>query len=184
MSKEKQQKSCAICLEEVKTENLANLDCCKHIFCYECIVTWVTDCENSCPLCKKKIGMVTSDNMQTKVQSKKIEGDNFMYVFCECCRVQIVESDLQENPSNRNYAALCDGCSHIGLHVRCMFRCYQHYFSEFESFTCLECLTKILEDELEEDRLGLVNNRSTIIYYETKLRELANCQDPLLIRNA
>ena len=94
--------------------------------------------------------MIISENKATKVQPKKIERDNFMYVFCECCKDQIVESDLQENPSNRNYAALCDECCDIGLHVRCMSISQRHEFTEDESFMCKNCYDN---DDYDEESI-------------------------------
>ena len=32
---------------------LGSLDCCDHLFCHSCILKWVTECSNTCPLCKR-----------------------------------------------------------------------------------------------------------------------------------
>jgi hypothetical protein len=55
MSKAKQSTACAICLEDIKPEIKATIDSCSHTYCFDCIQTWVTDGENSCPQCKKNI---------------------------------------------------------------------------------------------------------------------------------
>ena len=33
---------------------LGSLDCCEHLFCHCCIQKWVTECSNTCPLCKRE----------------------------------------------------------------------------------------------------------------------------------
>lgn len=60
MAPEKQIITCAICLEDnIKSGNLAKLDGCAHQYCYDCILQWTKDCENSCPQCKAKIKQIT-----------------------------------------------------------------------------------------------------------------------------
>ena len=49
MSKEKAQKTCAICLDIVQEANLTRLDGCVHIYCFDCIESWTSQTENSCP---------------------------------------------------------------------------------------------------------------------------------------
>lgn len=67
MSKEKAQQTCVVCLETVQKQNLTKLNCCTHIFCFDCIENWVTQTENSCPLCKetvKKLISVDSEGVE------------------------------------------------------------------------------------------------------------------------
>jgi hypothetical protein len=49
ISKEKAQKTCAICLDIVQETNLTRLDGCVHIYCFDCIENWTSQTENSCP---------------------------------------------------------------------------------------------------------------------------------------
>ena len=53
---------CAICMDDIGLQNLANLDCCCHKFCLECITKWVEEVENTCPLCKQSITKLTTKN--------------------------------------------------------------------------------------------------------------------------
>ena len=59
LTEKKQEQTCVICLEEPTAENLAKLDSCLHIYCYECIRHWVDSSESKCPLCKADIGKIT-----------------------------------------------------------------------------------------------------------------------------
>ncbi len=55
-------KSCGICLENI--EFLGQLNCCSHHFCFSCIKNWakvtnfITEIENSCPVCKKRFSKI------------------------------------------------------------------------------------------------------------------------------
>ena len=48
-------KYCAICRDEFKTDGreITNIGC--HIFCTECIETWLGKYKGECPICRKKI---------------------------------------------------------------------------------------------------------------------------------
>ena len=52
MKSEEADKICVICYCNPEESILARIECCAHIFCYECIKDWATKGENSCPLCK------------------------------------------------------------------------------------------------------------------------------------
>ena len=54
MPEAQQLKTCAICIDEVTEAAQAELDSCKHTFCFVCINQWVQS-ENACPLCKREI---------------------------------------------------------------------------------------------------------------------------------
>jgi hypothetical protein len=73
MSKAKQSNTCAICLEDIRTDIKATLDSCSHTYCFDCIKTWVTDCENTCPLCKKRISEIKQGLLVVEVQEKRIQ---------------------------------------------------------------------------------------------------------------
>ena len=55
---------CTICLEIIKPENKSKIECCEHLFCYECISDWAVKSKETivrrsqstlpcCPNCKK-----------------------------------------------------------------------------------------------------------------------------------
>ena len=46
--------NCPICLEDKGKMEIALLDSCQHLYCSDCIITWIISNPNSnCPLCKK-----------------------------------------------------------------------------------------------------------------------------------
>ena len=47
---------CGICFESVNIRGV--IDCCPHIFCYECISQWST-LQNTCPVCQRRFEFVT-----------------------------------------------------------------------------------------------------------------------------
>lgn len=57
--------SCAVCMSEPSREELATIDVCSHMFCFDCICKWA-DRENTCPLCKSRFAKVTRVHMQRK----------------------------------------------------------------------------------------------------------------------
>ena len=59
MSSSKQKETCAICLNDMEENKKAHIDCCSHLFCYDCIKTWAGKFENKCPLCKQKLNEIT-----------------------------------------------------------------------------------------------------------------------------
>lgn len=55
------------------SETIANLDCCTHIFCVNCIKDW-TNVTNQCPLCKKRIKkMITKSMDGTKLSETRVK---------------------------------------------------------------------------------------------------------------
>ena len=40
---------CAICLDYMFKAKKAELDCCDHLYCIDCITKWVVDQSNRCP---------------------------------------------------------------------------------------------------------------------------------------
>ena len=52
-----------ICLEDIKKDHEGRLDCCKHLFCFGCIQTWVTESESKCPACKKSVNSLIYKNV-------------------------------------------------------------------------------------------------------------------------
>lgn len=72
MPPEQQAKTCAICLDEVKGPDQAELDSCQHAFCFVCINQWVQS-ENSCPLCKQEITKITRVDSKQKKQVTQVQ---------------------------------------------------------------------------------------------------------------
>jgi len=52
----KDEPECPICLSKIEKDS-ARINCCNHIFCFDCIKEW-TDVANQCPLCKKRISRI------------------------------------------------------------------------------------------------------------------------------
>lgn len=50
--KKKEPLICSICLNKIK--NKAKLDCCSHLFCYNCIKSWIA-IKSTCPQCRRII---------------------------------------------------------------------------------------------------------------------------------
>ena len=109
MSKAKQMSTCAICLEDIKLEIKATLNSCCHTYCFDCIKTWVTDCENTCPQCKKEITEIAQGLLVVQVEKQRLRTDNFQFFFCQVCRHQITEADFESHDA-QTQAKLCDYC--------------------------------------------------------------------------
>lgn len=50
--KDVSKKNCLICLENLESPTM--IDCCKNLFCAECIIEWMK-CRNNCPLCRSAV---------------------------------------------------------------------------------------------------------------------------------
>ena len=73
-----------------------SLDCCTHEYHYDCIKQWTSDCESSCPLCKKVIKTldyknVGGEKVQEVVEDKLLNEPNF---HCVGCRERIRITDI------------------------------------------------------------------------------------------
>ena len=135
MTKAKQSCTCAICLDEIKPEDKGILDSCDHFFCFECIKTWVTDCENSCPLCKKPIKSISSGQQVFQVPEKKLGFENVEFFFCQVCRLSIVWEEFESNNAATG-AELCDDCTDQGIHLRCMTDIDRNLYRNFQMWLC------------------------------------------------
>jgi hypothetical protein len=75
---------CLICLDNI--HDATSLDCCGHIFCYECIYRWLSDISSTCPLCKKDAKSIShwahknsfnfpnnEDNSEEEISKESIE---------------------------------------------------------------------------------------------------------------
>ena len=54
---------CAICLDDITVDLEIKLNTCNHNFCKPCIVKWLKDVENVCPLCKKRVTSYSTRDM-------------------------------------------------------------------------------------------------------------------------
>ena len=67
--------TCCICMTEPDPADLAAINICDHMFCFDCIEKWA-DRENTCPLCKKrfiKIERVNKTKKKSAKSSKKVK---------------------------------------------------------------------------------------------------------------
>jgi len=63
------QKCCPICINEFNSGDILKvLPPCQHSFHSECIIQWLTECKNCCPICMKQVVVTKS---QTKVSLKQ-----------------------------------------------------------------------------------------------------------------
>lgn len=96
-------KECSVCYEDIK--NIAKLNCCIHLFCTKCIMSWVK-LNNYCPICRGIINTIkyqkeNIDRFFTKIIKKKnrlaeiIEEDNFYDLIAE-------ERAVMDNEENNN----------------------------------------------------------------------------------
>ncbi len=65
--------SCSICLDDLKNPRRTQ---CNHIFCYKCVYNWINEenyygeKNNSCPLCRRNMGVLSRVNMKLKKNEK------------------------------------------------------------------------------------------------------------------
>jgi hypothetical protein len=45
---------CPVCYNEILADDIVNLGC-NHIYCSNCIFTWICKCKTTCPMCRAKI---------------------------------------------------------------------------------------------------------------------------------
>ena len=64
MSEEKRNELCTICIEELTSHNLSEIDGCDHKFCYDCIFVWACKSSNTCPNCKNKFNKIIKKDFQ------------------------------------------------------------------------------------------------------------------------
>jgi hypothetical protein len=67
----KDEPECPICLNKIEKDS-ARINCCNHIFCFDCIREW-TDVANQCPLCKKRISRIQKFSGGQKVNEVRIK---------------------------------------------------------------------------------------------------------------
>lgn len=67
----KDEPECPICLSKIEKDS-ARINCCNHIFCFDCIKEW-TDVANQCPLCKKRISRIQKFSDGVKISEVRIK---------------------------------------------------------------------------------------------------------------
>ena len=111
-----QQETCTICIEEIKPECEARIECCSHRFCFDCINGWATKSENSCPLCKKKFNKITYKDVCLNDQFVKIpDKSNNAEEDLECL---ICDEVIEENQA----FTICEICDENAAHEACLRR--------------------------------------------------------------
>ena len=86
---------CVICIENIKTGELAKLNGCDHTFCFECIDNWGTKCENKCPLCWNQFKEIIYHDEKgelIKKQIKELARNEFNEtMICAECNLPVLE---------------------------------------------------------------------------------------------
>ena len=74
-------------MEEFTEATKANIDCCNHSFCFECIKEWADKSSNNCPICKFKFQKITRVNEAGETEETKVKDKNLSKepncVFCD-----------------------------------------------------------------------------------------------------
>ena len=126
LSKKKEVETCSICLDDIDHKNESTLDKCNHKFCFECIKSWATKTENSCPNCKKKFTKISYNTIGGDKKFLKVEdkGNHIgEHLDCDFC-LETIEEDVEYE--------ICSMCDANASHERClnrngMYRVNGHY---------------------------------------------------------
>lgn len=117
------EKLCVICLNAPEPNKLANLDCCTHPFCYECIFEWATKSENSCPLCKQKFNKIVYKDESGKTKNKTVKDKK---QFISGLDLETLINDESEDfcyvclsGEDGEVLMICDMCSTKVCHTYC-----------------------------------------------------------------
>ena len=107
---------CSICLDTISLP--CQLNCCIHVYDYQCIYEWCNKISNDCPLCKSRINQLiyTDENhvekhidIADKIQIDPDTPPNVLYAVCLICG----------SDSDEQYLLLCDGCDRA-YHTYCV----------------------------------------------------------------
>ena len=71
------EESCPICENSILASEIANVDCCKHTFCIQCIRNWTKTQAEACPQCKKQAKKLIYRDITGKTVEEQIN-QNFM----------------------------------------------------------------------------------------------------------
>lgn len=124
---------CPICYSKIYIPTYSKN--CNHIFCYCCIIRWITK-KNTCPICRKKIsqiGYISSDtkngNIIINVGDFNINSENNLSEedskYCIKCG--------KSEPCNQ--LLLCNDCKFNLAHISCS----KIDSFDFQNFKCAKC---------------------------------------------
>jgi len=116
----KDEPECPICISKIETES-ARINCCNHIFCFDCIKDW-SERANQCPLCKKRFSKIQKysrsgvkiNEMRIKFKDQDFEEPAFEVIenTDEACYECGSASDMQR-------LLVCDECHFYCCHTYC-----------------------------------------------------------------
>ena len=145
MSQDKQEETCAICLDEMKIIDQASIECCSHKFCFKCIKKWGTENINKCPLCKQKFNQIKFKNESQEEQILQVEDinqdeDEFVHdMFCQECDELILQEQEFE---------ICETCEDGFLHIgNCKNQFMMVNGSQMVCIVC-EIMARAMEDPM------------------------------------
>ena len=84
---------CSICLDDDVKDNVASLDKCIHVFCFDCIKEWAKK-SNVCPVCRSRYNKISCTNPKMISTTTEEEEEN---------ELMIHPSMITMNVPDRNY---------------------------------------------------------------------------------
>ena len=60
-------------MEVTKPAQKANISCCDHSFCFECIEKWAKKYSNNCPVCKLKFNKIIRTDKTGKTEEIEVK---------------------------------------------------------------------------------------------------------------
>ena len=152
LSEEKKMATCAICINDITELNEATLDSCQHKYCFVCISKWVTEVENTCPLCKSEVKQlfIKESNSQevksvavTHRRQEEIIGDctacSEEINFADIVRSRHTEQEIENmNPDTR--AVSCHVCRMEFIHDKCMHESDKEVWTATHEWLCPHCV--------------------------------------------
>jgi len=123
--------ACPICTDNIT--NTTHLDCCQHQYCRYCIGVWTLNTSSTCPLCKKVVSLLTSeDGSVTRVPYRKQRTEDSADFFfddelSEESSLSSSSSDIMPNPGSDNSHTNPNCTYHGDRHTR---RQGQHYVDD------------------------------------------------------
>lgn len=138
-------------MEEPQPQLLATLDCCDHVYCFECIHTWVDKSESKCPQCKKEIKNIIHKDAEGKDATIIVEHrhQGMINLSCTECRQRVWGRNLVTG-SGPDEALQCDLCEEYACHIRCFTARQREFYNSNQCWLCDLCIAE-LECEDDED---------------------------------
>ncbi|BBN11130.1 hypothetical protein MPTK1_5g09300 [Marchantia polymorpha subsp. ruderalis] len=107
--KNKHEEICGICLNGRGNEK-GSLDCCKHTFCFQCIMGWGKK-ETKCPICKQRFLTIT-------VMTSSVADSSSGHHQAQKTSFRLPQRDLLEkSKSNLHLAVTKSGCKSLSMYV-------------------------------------------------------------------